>query len=158
MSYINGIDTRFRMGGIHGYQDYGFDYLFIDRSAYNGLNFQQYIEADGAFKTRMFLGQTNDYLIALNIKSPKALKYFGLFSDIGTCGNDGLFENKFLFDLGLRMEFANNAISIYLPLIFSEDIKSGIDANAWSFGERIMINFRIDKLNPKDYIRNIFAF
>ena len=151
-------DTRFRMGGIHGNQDYAFDYLFIDRNANSGINYQQYLEADGAFKTRMFIGQSNQYLLAINIKSPKIIRTMGLFADFGTCGKDGLLNDKILSDFGINFDFFNQAVCIYLPLLYSKDIRSGIIANGWSFGERIMINFRIDKLNPKSYIRSLFDF
>ncbi|MFN5458406.1 MAG: M1 family metallopeptidase [Bacteroidota bacterium] len=158
LNQIDQIDTRFRMGGIYGYQDYAFDYLYFDRNAQNGINLQQFIEEEGAFKTRMFLGQSNSHLIALNLKSPKFKKFIGLFADLGTCGDDGLLNNKVLADMGINFDFFNQSICVYLPLFYSKDIKSGIVANDWSFGERIMISMRLDRLNPKSLFKGLVDF
>lgn len=157
----NNVDGRFRMGGIKGYQDYTFQYLYFGRMiADTSFNAQQYVEADGAFKTRMFTGQSYDYMLALNIKTPRLLKAIGLFADFGTCGTDGLLYNnkKLMFDFGVNIDIAKEAFNIYIPLAYSQDIKAGIDANGWNFLQRIMINVRLDKLNPKQAIRDIVTF
>lgn len=148
-------DYRFRMAGINGYQDYTYQYLYIERSQVNGINNQIFTEADGAFKTRMFLGQSSKYLVALNIKSPRLKKVVGLFADLATCGKDGLLNQNLLVDFGINIDLGKDIFNIYIPIAYSSDIKLGITANNWNFFQRIRINLRIDKLNPKKIINNL---
>ncbi|MBC7862908.1 MAG: M1 family metallopeptidase [Bacteroidia bacterium] len=160
LSTGGGTDVRFRMGGISGYQDYTYQYLYLGRTETQGLSAQQFVEADGAFKTRTYLGQSSKYLLAVNIKTPKLLKMFGLFADIGTCGSDGLLNkgDKVMYDAGIHIQLLKDIADIYIPLACSKDIQAGLDANPWNFFERIKFNFRIDKMNPKKYLDKIISF
>lgn len=156
MNPITNIDTRFRMNGITGNQDYTYSYLYTGRNESYSPHPQIFAETDGGFKTRMFVGQSSNYLMALNIKTPRILKYFGLFADVGTCEKSALLSNSFLFDAGINIDLLQEVINIYIPLTYSEDIKKGIEANQWNIFQRIMINIRIDKMNPKFVINNLF--
>ena len=96
--------------------------------------------------------------MALNIKTPRLLKSIGIFADIGTCGKDGLLSQDILYDAGINIDFFKDVVNVYLPLVYSNDIKKGIVSNEWNFFQRIMINVRIDKMNPKFVLNNIFSF
>jgi hypothetical protein len=153
-------DYRFRMGGINGYQDYTFSNIYLGRSETTNFAAQQFTEEDGAFKTRMFLGQSSEYLVALNIKTPRLLKVLGFFADVGTCGSDGLFTNgqNVLFDWGINLNILEDRLNFYFPLGYSADIKSGVDANGWNFFQRMKFTFRLEKMNPKKLVDKIIDF
>jgi hypothetical protein len=57
---------RFRMAGQRGFQDYLFDDTFLGRTDTKGVFAQQFTETDGNFKVPTSVGQTSDWLIALN--------------------------------------------------------------------------------------------
>jgi hypothetical protein len=79
----------------------------------------------------------------------------GLFADLATCGKDGLLNQNLLVDFGINIDLGKDILNIYIPIAYSSDIKLGITANNWNFFQRIRINLRIDKLNPKKIINNL---
>lgn len=152
-------DYRFRMSGFNGYQDYLFDYNYVGRNEINGLGFAQFTENDGAFKVWTPLGQTSKWLVALNIKSPKIGKLpFKLYADIGTSEfNESLYKDKFLYNVGLDICLWKNILEIYVPFVYSKDIKTALEANNKAgFFDTIRFTLNLHNINPRNFISNSF--
>jgi hypothetical protein len=147
---------RFRMSGWKGYHDYLYDNVFLGRSETEGVLSAQMAEEEGAFKFYSPIGQSAEWLAALNVKSsigtlPVPL---GVYADIGTCGSDGLFRENVLYNAGLYLSFPKNIFTVYFPLLISEDMQSYKDANGLSYGETIRFTLNLKLLNPFDLVRN----
>jgi len=152
-------DYRFRMSGFNGYQDYLFDYNFVGRNEINGVGFAQFTENDGAFKIWTPLGQTSKWLIALNIKSPKVGKLpLKLYADIGTSEfNESLYKDKFLYNAGVDICLWKNIFEIYVPFVYSKDIKTALEANNKAgFFDTIRFTLNLHNINPRNFISNSF--
>jgi hypothetical protein len=146
----------FRTSGYQGYHDYAFDYYYMARNEYEGFGHSQFTETDGNLKTPTPLGQTNLWLAALNIKSPKIFNYpVRFFADISVSDARTLLNQKYLWDLGVNLTIWKEIIEIYVPLIYSDDIRQVMELNGTTFPETIRFTLNIHKLGPKSIIQNM---
>ena len=152
-------DYRFRMSGFNGTQDYLFNYNYVGRNEINGVGPAQMVENDGAFKIWTPLGQTSKWVITLNMKSPKVGKLpLKLYADIGASEfNESLYKDKFLYNFGIDICLWKNIFEIYIPIAYSKDIKTTLEANNKSgFFDTIRFTLNLHNINPRNFITNSF--
>lgn len=149
---------RYRASGFNAYHDYNFDYNFVGRSEYNGLGFAQFAEEDGALKVWTPLGQTDQWLAGINIKSPKFFKFpVKLFVDFVTSDGRALLEEKFLYCAGFEICLWKDIFEIYVPLIYNKEIANTLKLNnKTTFFETIRFTFNISKINPRESLTKSF--
>lgn len=148
---------RFRMSGNLGLQDYLYDNIFLARNEYigNGKLTQQFSETDGAFKLYSPIGQTSNWLTAMNIKlSLPKIPFIRLYGDIGTCHKDGLVNEQILYNAGINLSVIRNVVEIYVPLILSKDLKDNIKLNNFDFVNMIRFSINFNSLNPFYRVKN----
>jgi len=152
------IDYRFRLSGYSGRDNYLFDLPFLARSEteYNALSGQMY-PFDGYFKTPTPLGQTWDWLVALNMKidfpGRIPLQFYidaGTYSDakVTVPSSTGLPWNA-----GLVIKIKKDIAEIYIPLFMSNDIKDIYELNNIGFIQRITWMVRFDKLSLSEILK-----
>lgn len=146
---------RYRASGYNGYQDYNYDYNFVGRNEFNGLGSLQFAEEDGAMKVWTPLGQSDKWMVALNIKSPKFFKLpVKLFADIVTCDGTALLKEKVLYCAGFEICVWKDIFEIYVPLIYNKDIANTLKLNnKTAFFETLRFTFNINKISPRDMIK-----
>lgn len=150
---------RFRMSGIKGNQDYLYNDLFLGRNEYQGLWNQQFVEGDGGIKVPTYLGQSNTWLCALNLKSPTIYKIpVFVFADAGICDARSLNKDKFIFDAGLGIRVFKNIFEIYVPLAYNKDIQNEMLANNRKFYENIRFTLNLNNVNPLNLVRDMLSF
>ena len=151
---------NFRMDGINGPQDFRYDHIFVGRYEREGFLSQQFVEGHGNFKIPTANGQSNEWLVALNLKVEAPFKVpFGLFADFGfsAAGLSGF--SDLLYTSGFYVWLVPDAVEVYFPIPVSvftaEDIQNEIDARGSNYSEliRFMINF--NEINPLNLMRNI---
>lgn len=127
------------MTGPNGYEDYTYSNYFLGRNRFQGLESQQIMMRDGAFKVRTDLlankiGKTDDWLMAVNFNTtvPDKINPLSLlpikiplrvFADVGTYAEPwkaGARESRFLFDAGLHLPLFDEALNIYIPIFYSK--------------------------------------
>lgn len=147
---------RFRLSGQRGYQDYLFDNIFLGRSETSGILANQFTETDGGFKYYSPIGQTSKWLTAVNIKSSIGnLKLpLKVYADIGTTADNGLNNEKFLYNAGLCISLMENVFEIYFPVLMSQDFKDYEKANDLKYQETIRFTLNLNLLNPFDMVRS----
>lgn len=148
-------DYRFRMSGYSGSQDYLYDYNYIGRNEINGLPFAQFVEGDGAFKTFTYLGQSSKWLLALNLKSPTVKKIpLRLFVDIGASEfNEGMLKQRVLYDAGINICLWKNIFEVYIPVLYSSDIKTNLKAiGKDNFFDTIRFTLNLHSIKPHQFI------
>lgn len=140
------------MTGPKGYEDYTYSDYFIGRNKFEGVENQQIMIRDGAFKVRTDLladkiGKTDDWLTALNFNStiPQNINPLSVlpikiplhvFLDIGTYAEPwkkGSDADRFLFDAGFHLPLFSEMLNIYIPVfynkVYSDYFKSTIFKN-----------------------------
>ncbi|MEO6166439.1 MAG: M1 family metallopeptidase [Chitinophagales bacterium] len=158
-----GTFANFHLGPTTGIKDYRFDEVYLGRTESTGFLSQQVAVEEGGFKMRTDgvqpeLGQSDSWLLALNAKAP--LPFFSpifVFGDAGLAPNDYGTYQDFQFDAGIGITVIPDVVEVYLPLIFSSDMKLNLNATEFydTWYKRISFTLNINQLNPFKLIRTI---
>lgn len=150
---------RFRMAGQQGFQDYQYDDVFLARTDSKGIFSQQFSETDGNFKVPTSVGQTSDWLIALNLKSSVYRKIpLNIYADFGTYKNAAnVFPGSktIMWNMGLSVPVVPNVFEIYFPLLSSSDIKDNLELSTKNYWQRISFTLNFNNINPLKLARGI---
>ena len=168
----------FNSSGATGTHDYMYDNVFLGRSESTQFLSQQFAETEGNMKVYTLLGQTRDWMSALNLNCSLPGKIpFSLFADFSTFSTDsmtnvGVKKQYLLYDFGLHFSIIKNVIDVYVPLLMSSDIKNTFYANNANLvpvnkiGDAdpspvkrtvrmIRFTFNIQKMNPFQLVKNL---
>lgn len=115
--------------------DYLFDYPYLGRSESSGIFSQQYIEAEGGFKSKLATPFANQWISTINA-STTLWKYILVYGDIG------LVKNKFnspevVYDSGIRINLVTDYFELYFPLYSN----LGWEVGQPNYDQKIRIKF-----------------
>jgi len=136
----NDTSNDFFSFGIDRPSDYLFDYALIGRSESTGLFSRQYVNAEGAFKSKFATRYANQYILSANA-SYTIWDWIEVYGDIGTFKNEG-HKPQYIYDSGIRLNFVQDYFELYLPIYSS----NGFELNDNNYSERIRF---IITLSPK---------
>jgi hypothetical protein len=144
---INKTNSDFFNFGLDRPTDYMFDYNFIGRSESSGLMSQQFIMAEGGFKSKLGTRYSNQYMTTLNAG-------FNIWNWVEIYGDAGVIKSKleqpkFLFDSGIRLNLVTNYFELYFPVYSS----NGFELEQPNYNEKIRFVF---SLSPQTII-NLFT-
>lgn len=116
--------------GISRVSDYSFAYNLLGQSATSGVLSQQYVLADGGFKS-FIPGTANQWITSFNVDS-SVWKIFHVYADAG------LYKNKnnptqFIWDSGVKVRVIPDFLEIFLPVQSSLGFEPGFK----DYGKRI---------------------
>lgn len=94
--------------------DYLFDYNYFGRSENTGFYSQQFIMAEGGFKSKLDTPYANRWITSLNA-SVSVWNWIEIYGDIGFIKNKNL-NAKFLYDSGIRLNLVTDYFELYFPL------------------------------------------
>lgn len=94
--------------------DYLFDYNYFGRSESTGFYSQQFILAEGGFKSKMGTPYANRWITSLNA-SVSIWNWIEVYGDIGFIKNKNQNE-KFLYDSGIRLNLVTDYFELYFPV------------------------------------------
>lgn len=94
--------------------DYLFDYNYYGRSEDSGLFSQQYIVAEGGFKSQLEPAFANDWILTTNA-STTIWKYIYAYGDFGMVKNEGV-NTRFLYDSGIQVSLLDDYFELYFPV------------------------------------------
>lgn len=118
--------------------DYLFDYGYLGRSESTGIFSQQYITAEGGFKSKLQTPFANQWISTINT-STTLWKYVLVYGDIGLVKNK--FENpNFVYDSGIRINLVTDYFEIYFP-IYSN---LGWEIGQPNYDQKIRFKFTLD--------------
>lgn len=118
--------------------DYLFDYPYLGRSEASGIFSQQYIAAEGGFKSKLETPFANQWITALNA-STTLWKYVLAYGDVGFVKNK--FSNShFVYDSGIRVNLVTDYFEIYFPLYSN----LGWEIGQPNYDEKIRFKFTVD--------------
>ena len=118
--------------------DYLFDYNYLGRSEASGIFSQQYIDAEGGFKSKLETPFANQWITTLNA-STTLWKYVLAYGDVGFVKNKHQSPN-FVYDSGIRINLVTDYFEIYLP-VYSN---LGWEIGQPNYDQRIRFKFTVD--------------
>jgi hypothetical protein len=124
-------DSDFFDFGLDRPKDYMFDYNFYGRSETEGLFSQQFIMAEGGFKSILDTRYANQWMTTLNAS-------FNIWNWIEVYGDAGLLKSKynnpeFVYDSGIRL----NLLPDYFELYFPVQSTNGFELTQRAYPEKI---------------------
>lgn len=116
--------------GISRVSDYSFSYNLLGQSATGGILSQQYILADGGFKS-FIPGTVNKWITSVNVDT-SVWKIFHIYADAGIYDNKNQ-STKFIWDSGVKVRVIPDFLEIYFPIQSSLGFEPGFK----DYGKRI---------------------
>lgn len=118
--------------------DYLFDYAYLGRSEDSGIYSQQYITAEGGFKSKLDTPFANQWITTLNASTT-------LWNYILAYGDIGLVKNKYdsahlMYDSGIRLNLVTDYFEIYFP-VYSN---LGWEIGQPNYDQKIRFKFTVD--------------
>lgn len=124
--------------------DYLFDYAYLGRSSSTGLVSQEFIMAEGGFKSKLNTPYANQWITTLNAS-------YSIWNWIEAYGDVGFVKYKqqkqhFVYDTGIRMNLLTDYFELYFPLYSN----NGWEIAQSHYGEKIrfVITLNPNKLVP----------
>ena len=127
--------------------DYMFDYNYYGRSESTGFFSQQYIQAEGGFKSKLNTPFANQWMTTLNA-SFNIWNWLEVYGDIGLLKNKHQNE-KFVYDSGVRLNLVTDYFELYFP-VYSNN---GWEVAQKNYNEKIRF---VVTFSPKTLI-NLFT-
>jgi len=110
----NNTNSDFFSFGLDRANDYLFELNYIGRSESSGVLSQQFIMAEGGFKSVLEQRFANQFLVSFN-SSIGLWRWFEIYTDVSFLKNRG--NNVFFaYENGIRLNFIHNILEFYLPL------------------------------------------
>ncbi len=94
--------------------DYLFDYNYFGRSESTGIFSQQFVLAEGGFKSKLNTPYANQWLSSLN-SSYSIWNWIDVYGDLGLLKNNHQNMN-FVYDSGIRLNLVTDYFELFLPV------------------------------------------
>ncbi len=129
--------------GLDRPNDYMFDYNLLGRSEATGIYSQQYVYAEGGFKSKLEDRFANQWMSTINAT-------FNIWNWIQVYGDVGMMKNKYsnpkcVYDSGLHLNLVPDYFELFLPVYSS----NGFELNSNNYGEKIRF---VVTLSPKTLV------
>ena len=118
--------------------DYLFDYAYLGRSSATGIVSQEYITAEGGFKSKLSTPYANQWITTLN-GSYSIWNWIEAYGDLGLVKNINQKAN-FVYDSGIRLNLLTDYFELYFP-IYSNN---GWEIAQPHYGEKIRFVVTLD--------------
>ena len=124
--------------------DYLFDYAYLGRSSSTGLVSQEFIMAEGGFKSKLDTPYANQWIATLNA-SYTIWNWIEAYGDVGFVKNTQQKKN-FVYDSGIRLNLLTDYFELYFPVYSNK----GWEITQPRYSEKIRFVVTIDpnKLIP----------
>jgi hypothetical protein len=118
--------------------DYMFDYNYYGRSETSGLFSQQFIAAEGGFKSKIQPGFANQWISTIN-GSFSIWNWIHAYADAGVVKNKNK-DAKFLYDSGIRLSLVQDYFEVFFPLQSS----LGWEPSQYNYDQKIRFIVALD--------------
>lgn len=123
--------------GISKVSNYAFNYGLLGQSATKGVLAQQFILAEGGFKSD-FNTRVNQWIVAANLDT-NLWKIFNIYADAGVYKNKG-YKPQFVWDSGIKVNIIPDFLEIYFPIQSSK----GFEPSRAHYSARIRYTLNFD--------------
>ena len=118
--------------------DYLFDYAYLGRSSSTGIVSQEFIMAEGGFKSKLITPYANQWITTLN-GSYTIWNWIEAYGDVGLVKNTQQKKN-FVYDGGIKMNLLADYFELYFPLYSN----NGWEIAQPNYGEKIRFVVTLD--------------
>lgn len=150
---------NFRMSSFREFEDYLYDGTFIGRSPDAGFLNQQMMEADGGFKSSFRVGQSDDWVLALNLSSTVYRKVpIEFFASVGTYANaQNAYPGSqlFLAEMGVSVVLIRDVLEVHFPFLYSKNIRDELKLTTDNYGQQIRFTFNLNELKPQERLQRL---
>ncbi|WP_010521737.1 aminopeptidase [Aquimarina agarivorans] len=94
--------------------DYLFDFNYLGRVESSGITSQQFISAEGNFKSQLTPAFANQWLATTTVES-SIWNWIQAYADAGLVKNKG-FAPEFVYDSGIKLNLLTNYLELFFPL------------------------------------------
>jgi hypothetical protein len=143
----NSTNSDYFSFGLDRPTDYMFEHNFYGRSESTGIFSQQYVIAEGGFKSKIGSAYANQWMTTLNA-SYSIWNWIELYGDIGFMKNRALNAN-FVYDSGIRLNLVPDYFELYFP-VYSNN---GWEITQNKYNEKVRF---VVTLSPKTLV-NLFT-
>ena len=123
--------------GISRVSDYSFSYNLLGQSATSGILSQQYVLADGGFKS-FIPGSVNHWITSFNLDT-SVWKIFHVYADAGVYKNKNK-PTEFIWDSGVKVRVIPDFLEIFLPVQSSLGFEPGFKDYAKRIRYTLVLN------------------
>lgn len=123
--------------GISRVSDYSFSYNLLGQSATGGILSQQYVLADGGFKS-LIPGTVNKWITSVNVDT-SVWKIFHIYADAGVYQNSNR-PTQFIWDSGVKVRVIPDFLEIYFPVQSSLGFEPGFKDYARRIRYTLILN------------------
>ena len=118
--------------------DYLFQYNYLGRSEKTGFYSQQFIPAEGGFKSKFEQSNANDFMFSTNL-------YFGIWKWIELYGDLGLIKSrnsklKGYYDSGFRINLVPDYLELYFPIASS----NGFEISQFKYNSKLRFKILVE--------------
>jgi hypothetical protein len=100
--------------GVYNPNDYLFEYNLFGRSETTGLFSQQFILAEGGFKSKIVPSSINQWITTTNM-SFNVWNWIEVYGDLGFVKNRAT-QPEFIYDSGIRLNLVTDYFELYFPV------------------------------------------
>lgn len=123
--------------GISRVSNYSFSYGLLGQSATSGILSQQFILAEGGFKS-YFNTSVNQFITSLNVDS-HVWKWFNVYADAGVYKNKNR-GAKFIWDSGVKVKVIPDFLEVYFPIASSLGFEPGFKDYGYRIRYTLVLN------------------
>ena len=118
--------------------DYLFQYNYLGRSEKTGFYSQQFIPAEGGFKSKFEQSNANDFMFSANL-------YFGIWKWIELYSDLGLIKRrksklKGYYDSGFRINLVPDYLELYFPIASS----NGFEISQYKYNSKLRFKILVE--------------
>ncbi len=117
--------------------DYLFDFNYLDRQDSGSFLSQQFITAEGNFKSRLNPRFANQWITTGSMET-SIWKWVLAYGDVGVIKNKGA-NPQFLYDTGVKLNLVQDYLELYFPMQSSLGFEPSFD----DYGKRIRFRFSL---------------
>lgn len=140
----NNSNSNFYSFAVNRPTDYMFDYAYLGRSSQTGLVSQEFILAEGGFKSKLKPSYANRWMATLN-GSYSIWHWIEGYGDLGIVKNKNQKE-QLLFDSGIRLNPLTDYFELYFPIYSSK----GWEISQPNYNEKVRF---VITLSPDKFIQ-----
>jgi len=154
---------NFRLSGWDGMQDYTYSNVFLGRSETTGQDSvafleRQFVQVDGGFSTFTFLGQTNEWLMAVNVSyKPPIILPLKPYLNLGLVSQKGMKPDPypFFWETGIEFFIIPDIFGVYFPVFMSSNLKTQSDFISENYWDKVRFTLKFNINDPYLYFKSL---
>lgn len=136
--------------------DYAYDGQFLDRSIGSDFLSRQFMQTHGAFRSYTPGFISDSWLVSAYFDAKPWKSPIGVFVDLGYGDFSGRYVGvDFIASAGLYTSLGGDFLMVYLPLIFTPNLRDALDDNGFKTVDMIRFSINLNRVNVFSLVRDL---